>query len=143
VTIRRNHARTRYATSHPIDNKLHAGTAPGGVLVLPLDSPTCLAHPLLQSPNHAQAEARRGPPHRCRGSAHNLTIEKAGATKGKLVQRGPRLESLGSTKATIEDGKSSRTRMSWALVSDAQRKFDGDGNVAAMLWVLFELGVLP
>jgi hypothetical protein len=28
-------------------------------------------------------------------------------------------------------------------VSDAQRQFDCDGNVAATLWVLFKIGVLP
>jgi hypothetical protein len=80
-----------------------------------------------------------------RGSGDNLTIEKGGSTKGKLVQRGSRLEVEvgGSTKATIENGKILKSGSSWASVSDAQRKFDCDGNVAATLWVLFEIGVLP
>jgi len=80
-----------------------------------------------------------------RGGGDNLTIEKAGSTKGKLVQRGSKLEVEvgGSTKATIENGKIYKGGSSWGTVSDAQRKFDCDGNVAATLWVLFQIGVLP
>ena len=80
-----------------------------------------------------------------RRSGGDLTIEKGGSTKGKAVQRGSKLdvEVGGSTKATIENGKILKGGSSWASVSDAQRKFDCDGNVAATLWVLFEIGVLP
>lgn len=80
-----------------------------------------------------------------RRSGGDLTIEKGGSTKGKAVQRGSKLavEVGGSTKATIENGKIYKGGSSWASVSDAQRKFDCDGNVAATLWVLFQLGVLP
>lgn len=80
-----------------------------------------------------------------RGSGDNLTIEKDNSTKGKLVQRGSRLEIEvgGSTKATIEDGKILKGGTTWGSVADAQRKFDCDGNVAATLWVLFQLGILP
>lgn len=80
-----------------------------------------------------------------RGSGDNLTIEKGGSTKGKLVQRGSRLEVEvgGSTKATIENGKIYKGGSSWGSVADAQRKFNCDGNVAATLWVLFQIGVLP
>ena len=80
-----------------------------------------------------------------RGSGDNLTIEKGGSTKGKLVARGSKLEVEvgGSTKATIENGKIYKGGSSWGTVSDAQRKFDCDANVAATLWVLFQIGVLP
>ena len=49
----------------------------------------------------------------------------------------------GSTQATIENGKIYKGGSTWASVSDAQKKFDCDGNVAATLWVLFQIGVLP
>lgn len=80
-----------------------------------------------------------------RRSGGDLTIEKGGSTKGKAVQRGSKLyvEVGGSTKATIENGKIYKGGSTWASVSDAQRKFDCDGNTAATLWVLFQIGVLP
>jgi hypothetical protein len=80
-----------------------------------------------------------------RRSGGDITIEKGGSTKGKAVQRGSKLhvEVGGSTKATIENGKIEKGGSSWGTVSDAQRKFDCDGNVAATLWVLFKIGVLP
>jgi hypothetical protein len=78
-------------------------------------------------------------------SGGDITIEKGGSTKGKAVQRGSKLEVEvgGSTKATIENGKIYKGGSSWASVSDAQRQFNCDGNVAATLWVLFQIGVLP
>jgi hypothetical protein len=80
-----------------------------------------------------------------RGGGDNLTIEKGGSTKGKLIQRGSKLEVEvgGSTKATIENGKIYKNNSSWGTVEGAQRQFDCDGNVAATLWVLFQIGVLP
>jgi len=80
-----------------------------------------------------------------RRSGGDITVEKGGSTKGKAVQRGSKLvvEVGGSTKATIENGKIEKGGSSWGSVSDAQRKFDCDGPVAASLWVLFEIGVLP
>lgn len=80
-----------------------------------------------------------------RRSGGDLTIEKGGSTKGKAVQRGSKLavEVGGSTKATIENGKIYKGGSTWASVSDAQRQFDCDPGVAATLWVLFQLGVLP
>jgi hypothetical protein len=80
-----------------------------------------------------------------RRSGGDLTIEKGGSTKGKAVKRGDKLEVEvgGSTKATIEGGKIYKGGSSWGSVSDAQKKFDCDGNVAATLWVLFQIGVLP
>jgi hypothetical protein len=80
-----------------------------------------------------------------RRSGGDITIEKGGSTKGKAVQRGSKLEVEvgGSTKATIENGKIYKGGSSWASVSDAQRQFNCDGNVAATLWVLFQIGVLP
>jgi hypothetical protein len=80
-----------------------------------------------------------------RRSGGDITIEKGGSTKGKAVKRGDKLEVEvgGSTKATIEGGKIYKGGSSWGSVSDAQKKFDCDGNVAATLWVLFQIGVLP
>ena len=80
-----------------------------------------------------------------RRSGGDITIEKGGSTKGKAVQRGSKLyvEVGGSTKATIENGKIEKGGSSWGTVADAQRQFDCDGNVAATLWVLFQIGVLP
>lgn len=80
-----------------------------------------------------------------RRSGSDITIEKGGSTKGKAVQRGSKLEVEvgGSTKATIENGKIYKGGSTWASVSDAQRQFNCDGNVAATLWVLFQIGVLP
>jgi hypothetical protein len=80
-----------------------------------------------------------------RRSGGDITIEKGGSTKGKAVERSSKLyvEVGGSTKATIENGKIYKGGSTWASVSDAQKKFDCDGNVAATLWVLFQIGVLP
>ncbi|HEU0031920.1 MAG TPA: hypothetical protein VFQ53_14910 [Kofleriaceae bacterium] len=80
-----------------------------------------------------------------RRSGADITIEKGGSTKGKAVQRGSRyeVEVGGSTKATIQGGKIEKGGSSWSSVSDAQRQFDCDGTVAATLWVLFQIGVLP
>ena len=80
-----------------------------------------------------------------RRSGADITIEKGGSTKGKAVQRGSKLEVEvgGSTKATIENGKIYKGGSTWASVSDAQREFNCDPNVAATLWVLFQIGVLP
>lgn len=80
-----------------------------------------------------------------RRSGSDFTVEKGGSTKGKAVQRGSKIdvEVGGSTKATIENGKIYKGGSTWASVSDAQRQFDCDGNVAATLWVLFKIGVLP
>jgi hypothetical protein len=80
-----------------------------------------------------------------RRSGSNLTIEKGGSTRGVAVQRGSKLhvEVGGSTKATIENGKIEKGGSSWGTAADAQRQFGCDGNVAATLWVLFQIGVLP
>ena len=78
-------------------------------------------------------------------SGGDITIEKGGSTKGKAVQRGSKLdvEVGGSTKATIENGKIYKGGSTWASVSDAQREFNCDPSVAATLWVLFQINVLP
>jgi hypothetical protein len=80
-----------------------------------------------------------------RRSGSDLTIEKSGSTKAKVVSRGSKMvvEVSGSTKAEIENGKIYKSGSTWGSVSDAQREFDCDGTVAASLWVLFKLGVLP
>lgn len=80
-----------------------------------------------------------------RRSGADFSIEKGGSTKARIVQRGSKLavEVGGSTKATIENGKIYKGGSSWGRVSDAQRRFDCDGNVAGALWVLFQIGVLP
>jgi hypothetical protein len=80
-----------------------------------------------------------------RRSGSDITIEKGGSTKGKAVQRGSKLEVEvgGSTKATIENGKIYKGGSTWASVSDAKREFNCDDSVAATLWVLFQIGVLP
>jgi hypothetical protein len=80
-----------------------------------------------------------------RRSGSDFTIEKGGSTKGNAVKRGSKLyvEVGGSTKATIENGKIEKGGSSWATASDAQRQFDCDPNIAATLWVLFQIGVLP
>ncbi|MBA3457597.1 MAG: hypothetical protein H0T42_31235 [Deltaproteobacteria bacterium] len=80
-----------------------------------------------------------------RRSGSEVTIEKGGSTKGKAVKRGSKMEVEvgGSTKATIANGKIEKGGASWSTVSDAQRKFDCDDTVAATLWVLFQINVLP
>jgi hypothetical protein len=80
-----------------------------------------------------------------RRSGADFTIEKGGSTAGKAVTRGPKIyvEVGGNTKATIENGKIEKGGSSWASASDAQRQFDCEPNVAATLWVLFQIGVLP
>ena len=104
--------------------------------------------------------AEAGPDYKCQGdrveksgstqftirrSGGEFTIEKSGSTKAKTVKRGSKMvvEVSGSTKAEIENGKIYKSGSTWASVSDAQREFDCDGDVAASLWVLFKLGVLP
>jgi hypothetical protein len=79
-----------------------------------------------------------------RRSGSDLTIEKR-STKAKVVSRGSKMvvEVSGSTKAEIENGKIYKSGSTWGSISDAQREFDCDGTVAASLWVLFKLGVLP
>lgn len=80
-----------------------------------------------------------------RRSGSDLAIEKGGSTKGNAVKRGSKyyVEVSGSTKATIENGKIEKSGSSWATASEAQRQFDCDETVAATLWVLFKIGVLP
>lgn len=80
-----------------------------------------------------------------RRSGADLTIEKGGSTKARVVKRGSKMvvEVGGSTKAEIERGKIYKGGSTWASVSDAQRQFECDDTVAASLWVLFRLGVLP
>ncbi len=80
-----------------------------------------------------------------RRSGGEFSVEKGGSTKAKVVKRNSKLvvEVGGSSKAEIENGKISKGGSSWATVGDAQKDFDCDGDVAASLWVLFKLGVLP
>jgi hypothetical protein len=108
----------------------------------------------------AASPAVAGPDYKCQGdrvekggstqftirrSGADLSIEKGGSTKARTVKRGGKMvvEVGGSTKAEIENGKISKGGSSWSTVSDAQRQFDCGGDVAASLWVLFKLGVLP
>jgi hypothetical protein len=80
-----------------------------------------------------------------RRSGDDLAIEKGGSTQGRAVKRGSKLhvEVGGSTKATIENGKIEKGGSSWGTVDEARRQFQCDGDVAATLWVLFKIGVLP
>lgn len=80
-----------------------------------------------------------------RRSGNDFAIEKSGSTVGNGVKRGDKLavEVSGSTKALIENGKIEKNGLSWGTVADAQREFDCPGEIAATLWVLFKLGVLP
>ncbi len=80
-----------------------------------------------------------------RRSGSDFAIEKNGSTVGNGVKRNSKIfvEVSGSTKATIENGKIEKNSLSWGTVADAQREFDCDGEVAATLWVLFKLGILP
>ena len=89
----------------------------------------------------AATPAVASPDYKCQGDR----VEKGGSTKAKVAKRGSKMvvEVGGSSKAEIENGKISKGGSSWANVSDAQREFDCDGDVAASLWVLFKLGVLP
>jgi hypothetical protein len=104
--------------------------------------------------------AAAGPDYKCQGdrveksgstqftirrSGSDFTIEKGGSTKARTVKRGSKMvvEVGGSTKADIENGKIYKSGSTWASVSDAQQKFECDDTVAASLWVLFQLGVLP
>jgi hypothetical protein len=79
-----------------------------------------------------------------RESSSEITIEKGGSTKGKAVKRGSKwyVEVGGSTQATFENGKIEKGGSSWASVSDAQRTFDCNADVAAALWVLQQKGQL-
>jgi hypothetical protein len=80
-----------------------------------------------------------------RRSGSDFAIEKNGSTVGNGVMRGSKraVEVSGSTKATIENGKIEKNSLSWGTVAEAQREFECDGDVAATLWVLFKLGILP
>lgn len=80
-----------------------------------------------------------------RRSGSDFAIEKNGSTVGNGVKRGSKraVEVSGSTKATIENGKIEKNNLSWSTVADAQREFECEGDVAATLWVLFKLGILP
>ena len=80
-----------------------------------------------------------------RRSGDDFAIEKAGSTVGNGVKRNSKIavEVSGSTKATIENGKIEKNGSSWGTVADAQREFDCPGEIAATLWVLFKLGILP
>jgi hypothetical protein len=121
---------------------------------------TLLAPLALASVALAVTPAGAGPDYKCkdnrvekggstqftiRRSGSDFSVEKGGSTKGKAVQRGSKLhvEVGGSTKATIANGKIEKGGSSWASVSEAQRMFDCEGTVAATLWVLFKIGVLP
>ncbi|MBE2251400.1 MAG: hypothetical protein IAE78_17805 [Myxococcus sp.] len=71
-------------------------------------------------------------------SSSEIVIEKGGSTKGKAVKRGSKwhVEIGGSTQATFENGKIEKGGSSWTTVSQAQRTFDCNADVAATLWVL-------
>ncbi len=77
-------------------------------------------------------------------SSSEIVIEKGGSTKGKAVKRGSKwyVEIGGSTQATFENGKIEKGGSSWATVSDAQRKYDCNADVAATLWVLDQKGAI-
>ena len=79
-----------------------------------------------------------------RESSSEIVIEKGGSTKGKAVKRGSKwyVEIGGSTQATYENGKIEKGGSSWATVSEAQREFDCNADVAAALWVLKQKGAI-
>lgn len=80
-----------------------------------------------------------------RRSGSDFAIEKNGSTVGNGVKRNDKIavEINGSTKAIIDNGKIEKNGSSWGTVAEAQRDFDCPGEIAATLWVLFKLGVLP
>jgi len=110
---------------------------------------TCLATPAVASPDYKckdnRVEKANSTQFTIRRSGSDFEIEKANSTKAKVVKRGSKMvvEVGGSTKAEIENGKIYKGGSTWASVSDAQRQFECDDTVAASLWVLFQLGVLP
>ncbi|MCU0701524.1 MAG: hypothetical protein MUC96_33855 [Myxococcaceae bacterium] len=77
-------------------------------------------------------------------SSSEIRVEKGGSTKGVAVKRGSKwyVEIGGSTQATFENGKIEKGGSSWASVSEAQRQFDCNADVAATLWVLMQKGAL-
>jgi len=117
--------------------------------LLTLSTLLVLATPVAASPDYKckdnRVEKGGSTQFTIRRSGSDLTIEKGGSTKAKTVRRGSKMvvEVGGSTKAEIENGKIYKGGSTWASVSDAQREFECDDTVAASLWVLFKLGVLP
>jgi hypothetical protein len=110
---------------------------------------TLAAAPVAASPDYKcqgdRVEKSSSTQFTIRRSGAEFTIEKGGSTKARVVKRSSKMvvEVGGSTKAEIENGKIYKGGSTWASVSDAQKEFDCDDTVAASLWVLFKLGVLP
>ncbi len=77
-------------------------------------------------------------------SSSEIVIEKGGSTKGKGIKRGSKwyVEVGGSTQATFDNGKIEKGGSSWATSSEAQRTYDCNSDVAAVLWVLDQKGKL-
>jgi hypothetical protein len=94
--------------------------------------------------NNGRVEKSGSTQYSYRESSSEIVVEKGGSTKGKAVKRGSKwyVEVGGSTQATFENGKIEKGGSSWATVSDAQRTWDCNADVAATLWVLKEKGVL-
>jgi hypothetical protein len=94
--------------------------------------------------NNGRVEKSGSTQYTYKESSSEIVIEKGGSTKGKAVKRGSKwyVEIGGSTQATFENGKIEKGGSSWASVSDAQRTFDCNADVAATLWVLMQKGVL-
>ncbi len=94
--------------------------------------------------NNGRVEKGGSTQYAYKGSSSEIVIEKGGSTKGKAVKRSSKwyVEIGGSTQATFENGKIEKGGSSWATVSDAQRKYDCNADVAATLWVLDQKGVL-
>ncbi len=107
------------------------------------------ATPVMASPDYKckdnRVEKANSTQFTIRREGSDFTIEKANSTKAKTVKRGSKMvvEVGGSTKAEIENGKIYKGGSTWASVADAQKQFECDETVAASLWVLFQLGVLP
>ncbi|MCA9556852.1 MAG: hypothetical protein KC933_42905 [Myxococcales bacterium] len=120
-----------------------------GVLAVALALATMIAGPAVASPEYKckdnRVEKSGSTKFTVRRSGTDLTIEKSGSTQGKAVQRGSKMavEVSGSATATTENGKIYKSGSTWGTVADAQKQFDCDGTVAATLWVLFQLGILP
>ncbi|MDP3504690.1 MAG: hypothetical protein Q8S33_30410 [Myxococcales bacterium] len=94
--------------------------------------------------NNGRVEKSGSTQYAYKESSSEIVIEKGGSTKGKAVKRGSKwhVEIGGSTQATFENGKIEKGGSSWATVSDAQRKYDCNADVAATLWVLDQKGAI-
>ena len=123
--------------------------APSIIVALSLGTVLALSSAVHASPDYVckdnRVEKSSSTKFTVRRSGNDFAIEKNGSTVGNGVKRNDKIavEINGSTKATIDNGKIEKNGSSWGTVAEAQRDFDCPGEIAATLWVLFKLGVLP